>query len=200
MGTMTWNLFDPGMDLLERAGLAALSMTLRAAQELGEDLTPLEWTDDDLTADSVTLRWDGSAKDAFCRLFRFAWQEKDGVLFFPTVHREQRQRENYFDRIGMHSGILSTFLQHTKVQPKGPRLARNETFDEGKEMVLHYQTLAGKALKPHSDIQSIFVRSGPQKGQFAETADFSSWIAPGFAARCPGDAAGTIAAWKAKPW
>ena len=55
----TWSLADPGMDLLERAGLAGLHMALTAASEAGRDLSPLTWTDKDLTEDSVTVRWTG---------------------------------------------------------------------------------------------------------------------------------------------
>ena len=43
-------------------------MALRAAQETGSDLSPLTWTDADLTADSVTVRWSGAAKPAFVKL------------------------------------------------------------------------------------------------------------------------------------
>jgi hypothetical protein len=42
---VTWCLSEEGMDLLERAGLAALYMALRAANEAGIDLSPLTWSD-----------------------------------------------------------------------------------------------------------------------------------------------------------
>ena len=38
---MTWSLTDPGMGLLERAGLAAMYMSLKAADEAGEEYCQL---------------------------------------------------------------------------------------------------------------------------------------------------------------
>ena len=50
---VTWRLSDPGMDLLERSGLAGLYMALQAATEGGSDLSPLFWREDDLKPGSV---------------------------------------------------------------------------------------------------------------------------------------------------
>jgi hypothetical protein len=61
------------MDLLDRVGLAGLYMALQAATESGQDLSPLQWTDADLTSDSVTVRWCGPAKAAFQKLIEWAW-------------------------------------------------------------------------------------------------------------------------------
>ena len=60
-GSLTWSLTDPGMGLPERAGLAALWLTLKAADRNDERaaLEPLTWEDGDLTDESVTVRWCG---------------------------------------------------------------------------------------------------------------------------------------------
>ena len=112
---MTWSLSDPGMSLLERAGLAALHMSLDAATELDADLSPLHWNDDDLTDDSVTVRWETTAGEAFAKLFEWAWQVKDGVLYFPAIHKDCPE---IWQRTATHSGVFGTFLQHPNVQPK----------------------------------------------------------------------------------
>ncbi|MBM4042905.1 MAG: hypothetical protein FJ290_30820, partial [Planctomycetes bacterium] len=140
------------MDLLERAGLAALYMTLRAASEREVDLSPLGWQEMDLTSHSVTVRWEGPPKAAFARLFEWAWQVRDGVLFLPAVHRMQIDCENVFRRIPVHSGILRTFLQHPRVQPKGELVMRSDEIEEGKQLVTRYISLEGKTLKPVQDL------------------------------------------------
>jgi CRISPR-associated protein Cas8a1/Csx13 len=139
--SMTWNLSDQGMGLLERAGLAALFMSLRTAQEQMEDLSPLHWEPDDLQSQSVTLRWEGSDREAMTRLMRWAWQVRDGVLYFPAIHRSAKQRDFAFQRVATHNGILSTFLQHPNVQRKGRPVRIVETIEEGKEYTYYYQTL-----------------------------------------------------------
>jgi CRISPR-associated protein Cas8a1/Csx13 len=138
---MTWNLFDPGMGLLERAGLAALYMSLRAAEQMGVDLTPLRWEPGDLTPESVTLRWDGPDNAAITRLMRWAWQVRDGVLYLPAVHRDPKQQDFAFQRVATHNGILETFLQHDRVQPKGRSMSLVENIEDDKQYVYYYQTL-----------------------------------------------------------
>jgi CRISPR-associated protein Cas8a1/Csx13 len=138
---LTWNLSDPGMGLLERAGLAALYMSLRAAEEMGEDLAPLRWKQRDLTPESVTLRWDGSDEAAITRLMRWAWQVRDGVFYLPAVHREAKQRDFAFIRVAGHNGILKTFLQHVNTQIKGDLNRVVEPIREGEELSFHYQSL-----------------------------------------------------------
>src|SRR5437867_10607443 len=101
--TITWRLSDPGMEILERAGLAALYMTLRAAEEQAVDLCPLRWTAGDLAADAVTLRWIGKDEDAFQRLFAWAWQVRDGVFYLPGVHRDSEQRDFAYRRVTTHN-------------------------------------------------------------------------------------------------
>ena len=93
---ITWNLSDPGMGLLERAGLAALYMSLRTAEELGmkSTLSPLSWSEDDLLPHSVTVRSTSDDRAAIAKLFEWAWQVRDGVLYLPAVHRALEVRDN----------------------------------------------------------------------------------------------------------
>ena len=154
---LTWRLSDPGMGLLERAGLAALYMTLRAAEEQGVDLSPLSWNPGDLTPESVTLRWHGPDKPAITALFRFAWKVRDGVLYLPAIHRDLKQRDFGFLRLASHNGILSTFLQHVNVQLKGDLVRMVEQVNEGEDLSFQYLSL--------DPIELLTKRAGRKTGQ-----------------------------------
>jgi len=193
---MTWSLSDPGMSLLERAGLAALHMSLKAAGELDADHSPLSWDDDDLTDDSVTVRWETTAQEAFTKLFDWAWQVKDGVLYFPAIHEDCPE---IWQRTTTHNGVFRTFLQHTNVQPKGELLTKIVQQDEDKSFAVRYQEPivrpsrkkkaaakktaaapgAPKLLKPCKDIDTFFDRHG----ELLTSASLSSWAFPGIAPR-----------------
>lgn len=193
--SLTWRLSDEGMDLLERAGLAALYMTLRAAEESTTDLSPLRWNPTDLTSDSVTLRWAGPAKAAFVTLMEFAWQVRDGVLFLPAVHGE-RELSQWWLRVPMHNGIMRTFFQHTNVQPKGEPVTKIVNLDENREIQLSFQppiirpakekvgagppSVPKKLLKPHKDVADLFDRHGEFR---KEPVELSNWLYPGIAGR-----------------
>jgi len=182
--TITWRLSDPDMGILERAGLAALYMTLRAAEEQKIDLRPLRWTTTDLTADSVTLDWEGKDEDAFDKLFAWAWQVRDGVFYLPAVHREAEQRDFAYRRVPTHSGLLGTFLQHNRVQPraKGKDVTKLiEHLEEEKQIELRFLAIDPDhhGIRPLEDLRSCF-----QKGLFStKTVSLSGWVFPGIAPR-----------------
>lgn len=185
---LTWNLSDPGMGLLERAGLAALYMSLRAAEEREEDLSPLEWAEDDLTAESVTIRSGTDDESAIVRLFEWAWQACDGVLYLPAVHREDGVRDNPFMRATAHNGIMRTFLQHPRVQPKGKPVEQAVQLDEDRHIRFAYQPVDPGKLKPIADLKraGFFTRKG-----FLSEGDvaLSGWVFPGIAPRYGGEVA-----------
>ena len=135
---LTWRLSDPGMDLLERAGLAGLYMALRAATETGTSLSPLTWCEADLKPDSLTVRWSGPAEPAFIRLMEWAWQVCDGILYLPAVH-DERDRVGFQYRVPSHSGIMRTFLQHVNTQPKLDSVTRVVQLDETKRVTVSFE-------------------------------------------------------------
>lgn len=181
---LTWRLGDPGMGLLERAGLAALYMSLRAADEHGskDGLAPLHWNDGDLAPDSVTVRSTESDKDALVKLFEWAWQVREGVLYLPAVHRDDRVRDNSHLRVALHNGVSRTFLQHPRVQPKGDLVERLVELDEGQQHKVVYQTLDPGKLKPPGDLEKakFFDRSGTLNDK---PVALSGWVFPGIAPR-----------------
>ena len=189
--SLTWSLTDPGMGLPERAGLAALWLTLKAADRNDERaaLEPLTWEDGDLTDESVTVRWHGPPGPAFGALVRYAWQLRGGVLYLPAV-QPPTDIATVPRRVAMHNGILGTFLQHTTVQPKaGPNKAVVDV--DGREVVTTYMTpfhrLSPKAvadgkspdpklvLVPWKDTAKLFT----PRGQFSKSVGLSSWADPG---------------------
>jgi len=192
---LTWNLHDPGMGLFERAGLAALYMSLRAAEELvvRKDLEPLYWNDDDLTPESVTIRTQTTDAEALQKLFKWAWQVREGVLYFPAIHRTLKERDNLHLRVNHHNGILNTFLQHkTSRLGKGQKTQVVNTIiqlDEAQSIEISYQQLC--FVKPHEDTKEIIDANRCLK----RTARLSSWVNPGSANRYPTDAS----SWKSKP-
>jgi CRISPR-associated protein Cas8a1/Csx13 len=186
--SLTWRFIDDGMGLLERVGLAALYMTLRAADEHRKKLLPLRWDESDLTTDSVTVRWTGPAKPAFVKLFEFAWQVRDGVLYLPAIHRTAKPRDNPHLRVSMHNGITRTFLQHPRVQPKGAVVKRIVQLDEHREIEIAYQPLESTKLKPVADLKTagFFTREQDICGT---PVSLSSWAFPGIAGRYHGEGA-----------
>jgi len=180
--SLTWQLTGPGTGLLERAGIAALSMTLRAAEELRADLSPLQWSEADLTRQSVTIRSTDSLEAALTKLFSFAWQVRDRVLYLPAIHRDWEASENSFMRVCAHNGIMRTFLQHPRVQPKGDLVEQIINLDEDRQIKIAYQSLDSAKLKPITDLAKagFFGRDGTLA---EKDVSLSGWVFPGIAPR-----------------
>ena len=200
--SLAWRLSDPGMDLLERAGLAGLCMALQAARKRGADLSPLSWRDTDLKRDSVTVRWTGTAKTAFLKLMEWAWQVQQGVLYLPGIH-DERDRVAIQHRISSHCGIMRTFLQHVNTQPKLDTVTRVIELDENKTIAVNFEPpamrvddtereinpktkrlykkkVASDRVRPHEDLEKLFEATG----RFAsKDVSLSNWVYPGIAGR-----------------
>jgi len=190
---LTWSLSDPGMGLLERAGLAALYMSLRAAEERQVDLSPLQWDESDLAVDSVTIRSGADLESAIARLFEWAWQVTEGVLYLPAVHRDHKARDNAFLRVPTHNGIMRTFLQHPRVQPKGDLAQHVVQLDEDCHVAFAFQPVEPSRLKPITDLERsrFFTKEGAPSD---EEVSLSGWVFPGIAPRY-----GREVAWKGPP-
>ncbi len=181
---ITWRLSDDGMGILERAGLGALYMTLRAAEEQSVDLRPLSWSEDDIATDSVTVHWTGEDYAAFEKLFAWAWQIRDGVFYFPAVHRELNQKEFAYRRVFTHNGVLRTFLQHNRVQPRAKAKDATtlvEQIEEGKQIRLRFRAIDPErhGIKPLKDLKLLF----HDDRLSAAPISLSGWVLPGIAPR-----------------
>jgi CRISPR-associated protein Cas8a1/Csx13 len=195
VNSATWKLAD--LDLLERAGLATLYMTLRAAQEEGHNLAPLRCEPNDLQSRSVTVRWEGTAKQAFAQLFEWAWQVPGGVLYFPAVHHGAKYRENLHLRLPIHTGILGTFLQHrAQVQKAGKAVYKSVTVDEGQEIRLRYEPLDQQQLAPRRIIETILKTDSDLEAEVR----LSSWLKPGCTTRYPSERTEPKRGWQEGPW
>lgn len=207
---LTWHLADPRMGFYERAGLAALYMSLRAAEtsNMTKTLLPLYWEDSDLTDDSITVRWREQPKPAFEKLMSWSWQvdDKGKILYFPAVH-DLQDLHHWWKRVATHNGVMRTFLQHTNVQPKGEPISRVAKLDDEKEVLYIYQppivrvpkskdqtvtaSASGKLLKPWKDVTDLFDR----KGEFVKKPiKLSNWVYPGIAGRFSNEGA-----WEGSP-
>jgi CRISPR-associated protein Cas8a1/Csx13 len=182
--TIVWSLTDDGMGVLERAGLAALYMSLRAAEEQSVDLSPLYWSQDDLTPNSVTLRWIVTDEEAFRKLFTWAWQVRDGVFYFPGIHRELNQKEFAYRRVFTHNGVLRTFLQHNRVQPRANAKDTStlvEQISEDKQIRVRFLAIDKDrhGIKPLKDLKLLFHRGHLSNSPIS----LSGWVLPGIAPR-----------------
>ncbi len=213
---ITWNLSDPGMGLLERAGLAALYMSLRTAEELGmkDTLLPLSWNEDDLLPHSVTIRSTSDDRGAIAKLFEWAWQVRDGVLYLPAVHRSLEVRDNRHLRTSSHNGLFATFLQHPNTQPKLEREYHLVELREDREILVsferpaervddvngplnpktkrpHKKKVATSRLRPVEEAEKLT----PKSGVFASAnVQLSNWVYPGISGRY-----GVEESWEACP-
>ena len=154
----------------------------------------------------MTLRWSGPAKDAFTKLISWAWQVREGVLYFPAVH-EQVEAVNWHLRVPMHNGVMRTFLQHPNVQPKLERVSRLVQLDDDKKITVdfeppaervedqdrpinektkrpHKKKISTTRVRPHDDIEKLFESDGSFKSKLVE---LSNWIYPGIAGRYGGE-------------
>lgn len=141
-GTMTINLFGPGMTALHKVGLAGLWMTLKAFEEDGRAKTKLEkkggsWECNDT---SVTLSWKKEPESFFQALFEESFKiDKNGLFWFPALG-------NPIDHKGhasaLQNSILGSFLQHGRTRKadksKEPKGSLTITIDES-HLLMQYR-------------------------------------------------------------
>ena len=116
-------LHQPGMTAMHRAGLGGLACTLTAlkravkSRQWSLEETPgWPWPSEDeppweITAHSITLKFGEptAAREYLRRLFAFAFQIKDGLIYLPGQYRSEPPLEV---RAYLQSGLTLTFLQH----------------------------------------------------------------------------------------
>jgi CRISPR-associated protein Cas8a1/Csx13 len=122
---LTMKLSAPGMTVLHRAGLGGLACTLKyieRAQKRGllldKELPGGLWREGapwQIDARSVTLFFGKptQAKDYLKKLFRIAFQIKDGLIYLPGQYEME---PGLAARADLQAGLTLTFLQHGKVR------------------------------------------------------------------------------------
>ena len=200
MAELTWSIREPGLTAFDRCGIGAMAASIDAAHRLKVDFSPL---DASFRSDSVVLRWpdDVPPRDALLKLIEFAWQARQpsapeglGVLYLPAVHRGSAA-DAYPDRLLENNGILSTFLQHPRSQPKTKPQTRQVEVEEERYVEVRFLE-SKKKLKYVSDFsRKLFDPKGETKPQ----VDLAQFIMPGGTARHGGEESWTGSAIQAIP-
>ncbi|MHB8971145.1 MAG: CRISPR-associated protein Cas8a1/Csx13 [Pirellulaceae bacterium] len=119
---LTMKLFAPGMSALHRAGLGGLACTLKAMErqfangQLAKSKLPAPFIDGqppwEIGEHSVTLKFGKpeQAGEYLRKLFEFAFQIDDGVIYLPGQYGEIPPPTHV--RVAIQNGIQNTFLQH----------------------------------------------------------------------------------------
>lgn len=201
MAELTWSVGEPGLTAFDRCGIGAMAASIDAADQLGVDLTPL---DASFHSDSVMLRWpdDVPPRDALLKLIEFAWQTRQpsgpeglGVLYLPAVHRGAAI-DAYPDRLLKNNGILSTFLQHPRSQPKTSPPTRQWIEVEGERYIeVRFKEPKTKLKYVDEFSRKLFGRNGAMKPRI----DLAQFIMPGGTARHGGEESWTGSAVQAIP-
>lgn len=119
-GSLTIDLFGPGMTSLHKVGLAGLWMTLAALERENGGKPGLRgasgtWT---RTPTSVTLKWDDQSQDFFGRLFRESFRiDKNGLVWLPALGEPM---DNPQHAVVLQEALLGSFLQHGLTRKADP--------------------------------------------------------------------------------
>ncbi|WP_019500468.1 type I-MYXAN CRISPR-associated Cas8a1/Cmx1 [Pseudanabaena sp. PCC 6802] len=175
---LTFDLADPQMTLMHRAGLAGLYMTLRQLDRENQNFQhnsqiPLQWT---LDRRSITLRWEGKALDALKWLFEQSFQLQDGMICLRGL--DARQMPPQYLAIA-HQGILGTLLQHNSTHKSmGVQTKIYYEDEESYPIIVRYKALT-------SYVYQEFAGNLCDKGGNLLTKPISiaGWLNPGAAVR-----------------
>ena len=143
-GSLTVDLFAPGMTALHRVGLAGLAMTLQALESdpTAESLRALGvWTVGERT---VTLAWPGDGKAFLAALIAASFRLTErGLIWFPALGQPL---DHPGQAVELHNAVLGTFLQHprTRKSAGGKPLSLSVETD-GEFQVVRFLPLAGYA-------------------------------------------------------
>ncbi len=195
MGQLTWSLADPGLDVLARVGVGAMALAVDAARENGHDLGPLQGRFD---ATELHLSWPDDVSDqaALTPFIEWVWQTRGapagqdpaegmGILYLPGIHRGER-RDDPTQRLVEHSGILSTFLQHPRIQGKTKPKTTESRIDD--------HVIRLRYVEPTSELPYLkdFAKQLFKRKRLVTGAvSFSSYIRPGATARHQGESSWT---------
>ncbi len=133
---LDFDLGEPNLTLLHRAGLAGLWMTLRQLE--GEDNQVenrpgrLNWelAEDErqLVHRRITLRWEGNDRDVLDWLLRESFQISDeGLISLRGLNSKTMDIQS---RLIVHQGILGTFLQHNSTHKSSGTTSMSFLIDE----------------------------------------------------------------------
>jgi CRISPR-associated protein Cas8a1/Csx13 len=175
---ITFDLADPQMTLMHRAGLAGLYMTMQQLDRENQNFQynsqiPVQWVYDQR---SVTLRWQGKALDALKWLFQQSFQLQGDMISLRGL--DAKQMPPQYLAIA-HQGILGTLLQHNSTH-KGTGIQTKIYYEdeESYPIIIRYKGLS-------SYVYQNFVENICDKNGNLSTKPISiaGWLNPGAAVR-----------------
>jgi CRISPR-associated protein Cas8a1/Csx13 len=166
-----FDLADPYMTLLHRAGLAGLYMTLKQLEkEQVQTIGGLSW---ELTDRSVSLSWDGNDFEVLDWLFKESFQLRDGLIALRGLDAKTMDIQPL---VMMHQGILGTLLQHNKTHKAIGIQERSFLVEENKpEILVKYKALSGY-------VYQHFAKNlcNPKTGKLdTKPISIAGWLNPG---------------------
>lgn len=165
--TLVLKLFDPGMTIFHRVGLAGLAMTL-------QNLDPQEFAAKgswQLGPNRVTLSWNRNPKELLEPIIKKAFQiTPEGAIHY-LAHSQHPMGE--LERVNLHQAVLLSYLQHGGTR----KLAGQEkslSFDLDGKMVI-------TTIKPLQSYkhQSISKELFDARGNFKREIKLDSAFLPG---------------------
>ena len=115
-GSLTINLFGPGMTALHKVGLAGLWMTLKALEDDPHALKLLReaggsW---ERAETSVSLHWNRNSEPFFKALFEESFKiDGNGLLWFPALGSPMDHPQH---AVVLQEAVLGSFLQHGRIR------------------------------------------------------------------------------------
>ena len=175
MQQLTFRLGDPTFTLLHRAGLAGLYMTLNQLTHEGKP--PIEGMQWQLSAQQVSLRWEGNDQKALEWLLHESFQLKEGLIVLRGLDSQSMRVDA---QVIVHQGILGTFLQHTSTHKSEGVTTRSFQFDgdDAAETQVTYKKLV-------SYVYQDFARNlcDAQGDLLRKPISVAGWLNPGATVR-----------------
>ena len=164
---LTLSPWDDFTTPLHRAGLAGLWMTLKSLASRNGEIISWEL----ISPDTINLAWNCTDKDAITWLLSKAYQldKERGLIELPALGDLTTA-----DKIALHQGITSTFIQHPRVvDSKG--VQREALPIDEKILEVEYKALNAY---PHQDLE-LLKGLYDKKGYFKPSIRIAGWLYPG---------------------
>ncbi len=170
-----FDLGDPSLTLLHRAGLAGLWMTLNQLKT--EKVTPPFGLDWQLTHRQVTLNWENNDRKVLEWLLKESFQIDNGMISLRGLDSKTMRQDS---QAIVHQGILGTFLQHNSTHKSAGTQTISLQLEEDKpEIVVTYKALQSYAYQDFAsnlcDNKGVFLLKKP--------ISVAGWLNPGAVVR-----------------
>lgn len=154
-----------------RAGLAGLYMNLDG---LSQEDAPcgLTWK---LKKNGIDLEWEGDSPEPLQWILKESWKVREGVLYCPAIHKSDALTS---ERVHFHRGMMATFLQHNKIQPREGQESFSVDLDD-KKFKYSILSLSEKNLKYIKDFDDESKSSFRNPWNMDRAISLSGYVLPG---------------------